>query len=32
MTSRISFLFLVFVTLAGSQPVRSQRTTSFNGF
>jgi hypothetical protein len=28
----LSFLILAFVVLAGSQPVRSQRTSSFNGF
>ena len=28
MTRRISFLFLAFVILAGSQPVKAQRATS----
>jgi hypothetical protein len=32
MTGRVSFLILAFVILAGFQPVRSQRATSFNGF
>ena len=32
MTGRISFLVLAIVVLAGSQPVSSQRTASFNGF